>query len=83
MCTQISDASAALDLLVPACPSNLRARAQCLVKRGAALCKLGHLRQGGDELRAALYLMPDDADLRRDLETVERALDAQQLAGDD
>lgn len=62
---------------MPACPSNLRARVQCIVKRGASLCKLGHLRQGCEELRAALYLMPDDADIRRDLEAVERALEQQ------
>lgn len=77
ICRQITDASAALELLVPACPSNLRARTQCIVKRGASLCKLGHLRQGRDELQAALYLMPDDVGIRRDLQAVDEALEQQ------
>lgn len=70
----MEDTSSAFELLVPAVPSNLLARSQCLAKRGAALCKLGYMRQGHDELVAALKLMPNNDSLRKDLATVEAAM---------
>lgn len=71
----VTDCSEALELLQPACPSNARARAQCMVKRGAALCKLGRLLNGRDELQQAAYLQPDDEEIRRDLATAQQALE--------
>lgn len=59
---------------MPAVPSNLTARSQCLAKRGAALCKLGYMRQGHDELLAAATLVPHNESLRKDIATVEAAL---------
>lgn len=70
----MEDASSAYELLVPAVPSNLISRSQCLAKRGAGLCKLGYMRQGHDELVAAAKLVPDNESLRKDIETVEAAL---------
>ncbi|CAH1977198.1 unnamed protein product [Acanthoscelides obtectus] len=55
----VRDCSSAMELLVPPVPSNQRQRALCTGRRGIALCKLGMLRQGIDELVFSLKLMPN------------------------
>ncbi|XP_059613238.1 dynein axonemal assembly factor 4 [Phlebotomus argentipes] len=70
----IEDCSRAYELLTPAVEANLSARIQCLARRGAALCKLGLMRQGLDELQAALKLNPADEKLRRDVEMIKQRL---------
>ncbi|XP_037030503.1 dynein assembly factor 4, axonemal-like [Bradysia coprophila] len=71
----VADCSAAYDLITPALLLNAKARAICLARRGAALCKLGMLKQGYDELVAAMKLTPDDEELKRDAEMVKCELD--------
>lgn len=70
----VEDTSAAYDLLRPHLPINEKARAQCLARRGAALCRLGMLRQGYEEMVAAARLTPNDEQLKEDLATVEQKL---------
>lgn len=71
----VADCSSAYDLLTPALSLNVKARAICLARRGGALCKLGMLKQGYDELVAAIKLTPDDEVLKRDAEMVRCQLD--------
>ncbi|XP_055626721.1 dynein axonemal assembly factor 4 [Toxorhynchites rutilus septentrionalis] len=71
----IEDCSAALELLVPPVEVNRKARTSCLARRGAALVKLGLLRQGHDEFLAALKLDPQNDSLRRDVEMIQRKLE--------
>lgn len=66
----LADCSSAYDLLTPALSLNAKARATCLARRGAALCKLGMLKQGYGELIAAIKLTPDDEQLKHDAEIV-------------
>lgn len=66
----VTDCSSAYDLLTPALTLNAKARATCLGRRGAALCKLGMLKQGYDELVAAIKLNPDDEHLKHDAEMI-------------
>lgn len=61
------DCSTAYELLTPPCESNLEARKNCLARRGAALAKIGLIRQGYEELVAALKLKHDKV-LERDAE---------------
>nr|XP_023012256.1 dynein assembly factor 4, axonemal-like [Leptinotarsa decemlineata] len=56
----LQDCSSAIDLLKPECASNLKERAQCIGRRGEALCKLGMKKQGTDELKFSLKLMKND-----------------------
>ncbi|XP_055712759.1 dynein axonemal assembly factor 4 [Phlebotomus papatasi] len=70
----IEDCSRAYELLSPAVDSNLPARIQCLARRGAALCKIGFMRQGLDELQAALKLSPGNEDLQNDVKMIEERL---------
>ena len=44
----------------PEVPSNLRERAFCLGRRGTALVNLGFVKQGIDELKASLTLLPNE-----------------------
>ncbi|XP_062539995.1 dynein axonemal assembly factor 4-like [Armigeres subalbatus] len=69
------DCSTALNLLVPPVEANRKARVACLARRGAALVKLGFLRQGCDELIAASKLDPQCESLRREAEMVQRKLE--------
>ncbi|XP_065075412.1 dynein axonemal assembly factor 4-like [Ochlerotatus camptorhynchus] len=69
------DCSAALVLLDPPVEANRKARVACLARRGAALVKLGFLRQGCDELIAASKLDPENDGLRREAEMVQRRLE--------
>ncbi|VEN49219.1 unnamed protein product [Callosobruchus maculatus] len=55
----VRDCSSAMELLQPAVPSNQLQRALCTGRRGVALCRLGMLRQGIDELVYSLKLMPN------------------------
>lgn len=64
----IEDCTRALELLVPECDANLEPRKNCLARRGAALCRLGLVRQAYGELVAAVKLDPRDDVLRRDAE---------------
>ncbi|GLV45861.1 hypothetical protein CBL_11658 [Carabus blaptoides fortunei] len=70
----IEDCSTALELMTPICQANLNARARCLARRGAALCKLGLIREGASEMEAALKLIPNDESLKQDLQTVQAEL---------
>ncbi|KAJ3662612.1 hypothetical protein Zmor_006951 [Zophobas morio] len=56
----VQDCSSALDLMKPEVPSNLRERAFCLGRRGTALVNLGFVKQGIDELKASLTLLPNE-----------------------
>ncbi|KAG5685030.1 hypothetical protein PVAND_014233 [Polypedilum vanderplanki] len=64
----IEDCSKALELLDPPVQSNLKARLQAITRRGAALCKLGFLKQAHDEFVAAIKLDPNDEVLKNDAE---------------
>lgn len=66
----VSDCTTAYELLTPAVSLNVTARATCLARRGEALYKLGMLRQGYDELVAAIKLTPDDENLKRYAEMI-------------
>uniref|UniRef100_A0A1B0GNJ0 Dynein axonemal assembly factor 4 n=1 Tax=Phlebotomus papatasi TaxID=29031 RepID=A0A1B0GNJ0_PHLPP len=70
----IEDCSRAYELLSPAVDSNLPARIQCLARRGAALCKIGFMSQGLNELQAALKLSPGNEDLQNDVKMIEERL---------
>lgn len=64
---KLEDCSRAYELLTPHCESNLEARKNCLARRGAALVKVGLIRQGYEEIVTALKLKHDDV-LERDAE---------------
>ena len=72
------DCSKALELLNPPVESNLKARVQALTRRGAALSKLGFIRQAYDEFVAAIKLDPSDEVLRQDAEMLRAKLEAYQ-----
>lgn len=69
------DCSKAFELLTPEVQSNLKFRVQCLARRGAALCKLGLMKQGYDELIAAIKLDPSDKQLQQDAEMIRSKLE--------
>ncbi|XP_058445532.1 dynein axonemal assembly factor 4-like [Malaya genurostris] len=69
------DCSTALELLIPPIEANRKARVACLARRGAALAKLGFLRQGFEELVAAAKLDPQNDELRRETQMLQRKLD--------
>lgn len=71
----MEDCSAAYELLTPAVELNQAARLQCLARRGAALCKLGMLKEGLIEMIAALKLNPDNDQLRHDVERIKCKLE--------
>lgn len=71
----VEDCSAAYELLTPAVDLNKAARLQCLARRGAALCKLGMLKEGLVEMHAALKLNPDNDQLRHDIERIKYQLE--------
>lgn len=54
------DCSTALDLLVPKVDANLKERAECIGRRGMALCKLKMLSKGIDEIEASLKLVENE-----------------------
>ncbi|XP_045464609.1 dynein axonemal assembly factor 4-like [Harmonia axyridis] len=54
------DCSTALELLVPKIEANLKQRADCIGRRGMALCKLKMLSKGIGELEASLKLMKNE-----------------------
>lgn len=70
------DCSTALELLNPPVQSNIKARIQALARRGAALNKLGFVRQAYDEFVAAVRLDPTDDILRHDAEMLRAKLEA-------
>jgi dyslexia susceptibility 1 candidate gene 1 protein len=70
------DCSKAFELLQPPVASNLKARVQALTRRGAALSKLGFIRQAYDEFVAAVQLDPTDDMLRHDAEMLRAKLEA-------
>ncbi|XP_061714650.1 dynein axonemal assembly factor 4-like isoform X2 [Cydia pomonella] len=69
----VNDCSTALELLVPPCESNRRARAACVARRAAGLARLGYLGKAIDEMKAASKLMPDDETIKKDIYEMERA----------
>lgn len=70
------DCTKALELLNPPVASNKKARTQALARRGAALSKLGFVRQAYDEFVAAVKLDPSDEVLRKDAEMLRAKLEA-------
>lgn len=70
------DCTKALELLNPPVDSNLKARIQALTRRGAALSKLGFIRQAYDEFVAAVKLDPSDQVLTQDAEMLRAKLEA-------
>lgn len=75
------DCSKALELLKPPVASNQKARTQSLARRGAALLKLGFIRQAYEEFIAAVKLDPLDEVLRHDAEMLRSKLES--LEADD
>ncbi|XP_063382212.1 dynein axonemal assembly factor 4-like [Cydia fagiglandana] len=69
----VNDCSTALELLVPPCESNRRARAACVARRAAGLARLGYLGKAIDEMKAASELLPDDDTIKKDIYDMERA----------
>lgn len=69
------DCTKALELLNPPVESNLKARVQALTRRGAALTKLGFIRQAYNEFVAAVKLDPTDELLRHDAEMLRAKLE--------
>ncbi|KAJ8971328.1 hypothetical protein NQ317_012295 [Molorchus minor] len=55
----VKDCTTALELLKPEVPINLKERALCIARRGEALCKLGYQKQGIEEIKFSLKLVPD------------------------
>lgn len=72
------DCSAALELLVPPIEANRKARVSCLARRGAALARMGFLRQGYEEMVAAAKLDPQNDALRRDAEQLGRRMEEEE-----
>lgn len=70
----IDDCSAALEIMNPPVPANLEMRAKCIARRGAALCKIGVMKQGIEELEAAINLIPNNERLRQDIEKIRIAV---------
>lgn len=68
------DTSKAYELFVPVASINLKNRIRCLCLRGAALAKLGFLKQGHKELLAAKELDPRNEQLLHDIEMIEDEL---------
>lgn len=69
------DCSTSLDLMNPPCALNLKSRCQALARRGAALCKLGFLREAYIEFVAAVKLDPSNDSLRHDAEQLRAKLE--------
>lgn len=72
------DCTKALELLNPPVSSNLKARTQALARRGAALCKLGFIRQAFDEFVTAIKLDPTNEILKHDAEMLRAKLEAEE-----
>lgn len=70
------DCTKALELLDPPVESNLKPRVQALTRRGAALTKLGFIRQAYSEFVAAVKLDPTDELLRHDAEMLRAKLES-------
>lgn len=77
------DCTRALELLNPPVQSNLKARTQALARRGAALSKLGFLKQAYEEFQAAVKLDPCDEMLRHDTEMLRKKLESAESEDDD
>lgn len=67
----IEDCTTALDLLKPEVSLNLKERALCIGRRGEALCRIGFIKQGVEEIKISLKLMSSDY-FTNILETVEK-----------
>lgn len=71
------DCSKALQLLdndVDGDKSQKKMRIQCLARRGAALCKMGLIREGWGELHAAWQLDKSNDSLKQDLDEISKRL---------
>lgn len=77
------DCSKALELLHPPVELNLHARKQSFMRRGAALSKLGLLREAYGEFVAAIKLDPSDETLRNDADLLRAQMDAASSASSD
>lgn len=72
----VEDCSTAFELLHPPVALNLKARVQALARRGAALAKLGFIRQAYGELVAAVKLDPTNEMLIHDAEMLRAKIEA-------
>ncbi|XP_070493083.1 dynein axonemal assembly factor 4-like [Chironomus tepperi] len=79
----VEDCSKALELLDPPVASNLKARLQALTRRGAALSKLGFVRQAYKEFIAAVKLDPTDELLKHDAEMLRAKIENDYSSEDD
>jgi dyslexia susceptibility 1 candidate gene 1 protein len=79
----VEDCSKALELLDPPVASNLKARLQALTRRGAALSKLGFVRQAYEEFVAAVKLDPTDELLKHDAEMLRAKIENDYSSEDD
>lgn len=77
------DCTKALELLQPPVESNRLARKQAFMRRGAALTKLGFLREAYGEFVAAIKLDPADETLRNDADLLRAQADAASDDDDD
>lgn len=59
----VEDCSTAIDLLKPHCEGNRMARVNCIARRGLALSRCGFIREGYEELVAAIKLDPKNTNL--------------------
>lgn len=77
------DCTKALELLHPPVDLNLNARKQSFMRRGAALTKLGFLREAYGEFVAAIKLDPSDETLKNDADLLRAQMDAASSASSD
>lgn len=73
------DASEAYKHLTPADSSDLNERIACLTLRGRALMKLGFIKEGFLELKAALAFNPGNDKLKREVQMIEDEHDVQEI----
>lgn len=66
------DCSSALELMKPEVPLNLKERALCIGRRGIALINLGLLKQGIDELKVSIKLVPNEELSKKVDEAIEK-----------
>lgn len=69
--------------MTPKVRLNEDSRAKCHARRGAALCKLGMLKQGLADFQAASLIKPEDGKLQNDIEHVQELLAKSQCVQDD
>ena len=59
--------------MIPACEGNRQSRGKCIARRAATLARLGYLNKAIEEMKAASKLLPDDENIKQDIQDMERA----------